>query len=86
VVGLKAERLEVTHAVRVSGLVLHSALAVKDIRLSSAGEFIDVDLDLISGERAPSGSFEFVVFLKPETRAIRFGQDRVIVWSAKGSP
>ncbi|HTS17633.1 MAG TPA: hypothetical protein VMP11_08675 [Verrucomicrobiae bacterium] len=79
IVDFKAEVLTNGGGIRLSGLVMHSALAVRDIRFSAKADTIDVDLNLVYGKAAPSGSFEFVVFLRPDTRTVRFGTDRFTV-------
>ncbi len=80
VIALKAEVLANQNGIRISGLVLHSAFAVKQIRMAVGNKSIDVDLVISSGDAAPSGSFEFVVYTRPETEMVRFGTDRVVVW------
>jgi hypothetical protein len=65
----------------ISGLIMDSAFAVREIRYSSYNvDTIDVDLILTRGDNAPSGSFSFAVYLRPETRRIRLGSDRAIVF------
>jgi hypothetical protein len=81
VADLKVEKLHDINGVRVSGLVMHSALAVREIKFSCSAESVDVDLILAYGSKAPSGSFDFVVFPKPETKFIRFGKDRATIWT-----
>ncbi len=79
--GLVAEKIAGANGIRISGLVMHSALSVHGIKLSCEADSIDLDLILVRGDKAPSGSFEFVVFLRPQTKRIRFGKDRVTIWS-----
>jgi hypothetical protein len=82
----KVDPLTNANAIRISGLVMHSAFAVKDIRFSAKGDTIDIDLILAFGKNAPSGSFDFVVFLMPQTKKVRIGADRVIIWNKGVSP
>lgn len=70
-----------TNQLIISGLVMDSAYAVKDIRMTTVdAQTIGIDLLLTLGAYAPSGSFEFTLYLKPETRKVILGSDRAVIW------
>ena len=81
-VGFKVQKLEGTSAVRVYGALSGSFWSVREIIFAARGENIDVDMIPTYGPWAPSCSFDFVVYLHPETKRLRLGRDRAVIWTS----
>ena len=80
-VGFQVQTLEGTNAVRVHGALLGSFWSVREITFASRGENIDIDMVPTYGPWAPSCNFDFVVYLHPETKRLRLGRDRAVIWT-----
>ena len=80
-VGFQASKLEGTNAVRIHGALLGSFWSVGEIKFGTSGENIDIDMVPTYGPWAPSCSFDFVIYLHPETKRLRLGRDRAVIWT-----
>ena len=80
VIDLQTKPATNENAIVISGLAAHSGYSVNEIRFRTDGGAINVDLFLVRASLAPSGSFEFTVYLSPQTKVVRFGKDRRTIW------
>ena len=80
-VGFQIQKLEGTNAVRLHGTLLGSFWSLRQITMAAKGENIDIDMVPTYGPWAPSCNFDFVVYLHPETKRVRLGRDRAVIWT-----
>lgn len=80
-VGVEVEKSTGTNSVHVRGALKGSFLSVQQINFSVKGEDIDIDLVPTYGPWAPSCDFDFVIYLHPETKRLRLGRDRAVIWT-----
>jgi hypothetical protein len=67
-------------AVRVSGLVFHSSLAVERIVQKRAGDAVILKVFLTPARGALSGSFDVDVPISEEVKRVLFGEPPVEIW------
>lgn len=80
-VGVMVDELSGTNAVHVHGALQGGFWSVQQIQFGVEGEDIDINLVPTYGPWAPSCSFDFVVYLHPETKRLRLGRDRAVIWT-----
>lgn len=86
VADLKVERLSGVNAVQVSGYIFDNRFGVGAINLRAVNEMIDIDVRLKPTSQAPSGTFSFVVYMRPDTKCLRFGTNKKAIWDRHALP
>ena len=72
-----------TTAVKISGLVLHSSLAVNKIKVIKNGNEIQIFIYLKIAKKDLTGNFDYTVDVPADVTRITFGRERFIVWERR---
>jgi hypothetical protein len=85
VIGFKAVETSKPEStvVRISGLSGHSALSIKKITTVREGTSQVVLVHVFLGRSGTSGSFSYDVIVPNSVNEIRFGKERVTIWTRK---
>ena len=65
---------------KISGLVFHSSLGVKEIRHESGVGTITILVSLAPASDTRSGRFSDSVLLTPDITTVRFGSKKEVIW------
>lgn len=64
----------------VSGLAMHSALAIKEIKATVKGNLLFVSIGLTLANGKNSGSFSYQVEVPKDVTAVYLGKDEYLIW------
>lgn len=73
------------HALKISGLAFHSALAVEKISTITEGQSLTVFIHLVPAKPGLSGSFEYELTIPDSISDVKFGNEKVEIWNRKAA-
>jgi hypothetical protein len=67
--------------IRVTGLVFHSSLGIKDIVTSQDGDSLKVLVQLAPATSNRSGNLDYAITVPSNIRQVTFGNNRAVIWT-----
>ena len=67
--------------IKLSGLVFHSSLVVKNIASSQHDEYLEILVHLKPTSSGLSGNFECDFVVPPSVSSVTFGKEKVVIWN-----
>jgi hypothetical protein len=78
---LEIRKLDGKPYLKMSGLVLHSALAAKEIHIERNGNILSIKIELGRAKKGMTGNFEYVFPIPEDVKVAVFGEEQKQVWS-----
>jgi hypothetical protein len=66
--------------VRVTGLAMHSALAVQRVETQTEDGAVRVRIEMALAKKDQTGSFDVVVLVPDSASKVEFGDERAVIW------
>ena len=67
--------------IRLTGLVFHSSLGIKNIATSQDGDSLRILVQLAPATSSRSGNLDYVTTVPGNIRQVTFGNNRAVIWT-----
>lgn len=71
---------------KISGLAFHSSLAVSETENKLDGDSLVILIHLVPVQKGMSGNFSYEITVPVGVNAVRFGNEKVVVWRRGQGP